>query len=140
MKNAIWRMGLPVLGLAALLIAPAANAQYGTMRVDIPFDFIVGSKVLSAGQYYATVEAKSNVLHLQSGSQSFNVMTAAPIFPVELSKGRSRLVFHQYGKVYILREVWTNAGNSGYELFPTKAERELARASSPATVPVLSTR
>ncbi len=126
-------MGLPVLGLAALLIAPAANAQYGTMRLDIPFDFIAGSKVLSAGHYSATVEGKSNVLHLQSERQSLNVMLATPVFD-RISSGPSRFVFKKYGTVYILRQVWTNSGSNGFELFPTKAERELARNSSPATV------
>lgn len=136
MNKVMWRLVFPIaIGVIAFAAIPPAAAQTASMRLDIPFDFVVGNKVLPAGQYTAKVDRAFNTLRLQCGNEATTVLLAAAIVPTAGAESNSaKLVFHQYGHVYILREVWTNGGWYGRELYWSKAERELARTPSHTTV------
>jgi hypothetical protein len=45
-------------------------------------------------------------------------------------RNESTLVFHRYGDEYFLSTIWTAGNDTGHELFKSRAERELIRASS----------
>ena len=107
----------------------SANAQTSSrVYAEIPFDFVVGDKVLNAGKYSVSsglqdgsalivrnVKAKGIAIRLTSQLQSRS------------SKTNARLVFHRYGQTYFLAEVWHGADNTGRALSPSKAERALQR-------------
>ncbi len=46
-----------LLALTVLLLATAAHAQQTNVKADVPFDFVVGDRAYSAGEY--TVKSMS---------------------------------------------------------------------------------
>jgi hypothetical protein len=114
------------LSIVAVLAAAAAFAQSSTLHANVPFDFIVGTQVLPAGQY--TVDSGS--LHSTVIIRSNDCMRAAMAvlgsgLRSTATSNRGKLVFHRYGDTYYLTEIW-QPGNEGHQLPETSRERELA--------------
>jgi hypothetical protein len=124
---------LKIFSMLSLLVTLATGSVYAQsdmrLKVNIPFEFSVGNEALPAGEY--TVRQRvQGVLVIQSADHS-----TTKIFPTMSSMARktpnkSSLVFHRYGDEYFLSNIWTTGNNTGYELFKSRAERELIRASS----------
>jgi hypothetical protein len=49
-----------------------------------------------------------------------------------------KLVFNRYGNQYFLSQVWAAGSDSGHQLRPSKAEREIAKNASKPKVEVLT--
>lgn len=114
----------------------AAQAQAARrIRVNVPFDFVVGKRTLPAGTYTVKQMTRDNdsLLLLQSadGRTTESVLTNR----VEATKesAAAQLDFHRYGDTNFLFRVWTPGTQSGRELPRSKAERvrvrELARGA-----------
>src|SRR5258705_3724983 len=100
----------------ATTVGSAKCKSSGRVRCNIPFEFVVGDKILPAGEYNVTsATAGGTVLMIRN--------TEAPEAAVRLSnsiqepsnKTEARLVFHRYGQSYFLAEVW-NGDTTGREL------------------------
>ena len=122
--------------ICGLLVGLAASAQaQSKIKVNVPFDFNIGTTLLQAGEY--TVQpgssASSDVLLFRDAAgNSRAVMMGIRVEPS--SKDRvPKLVFHRYGDLYFLSQVWLNAGDSGSEIRPGSHERELLASKSTAT-------
>jgi len=108
-----------------MLTAQAQTSQ--RLYAQIPFDFVVGDKTLSAGRYSVSSP-------MQDGSalmvRSVNAKDLAIRMTHEIQsrsdKSNPRLIFHRYGQTYFLAEVWS-VGNTGRVLRASKAERALQR-------------
>src|ERR1700688_1750074 len=89
----------------AVVTAAAGYAQNPQVeKVSIPFNFIVGSRTMPAGQY--TVENVRPLLILKSADGGIlNVITDSIQSLNAATVGK--LVFHGYGNQYFLSEVWT---------------------------------
>lgn len=116
--------------VAALTLAAAGYAQHAQeLKVTVPFDFVVGSRALSAGQYTVSQAGNPSAVIIRSaGSEPGVVMLANQV----ASPGRQelgKLVFHRYGDRYFLSEVWGTDQNIGSQLPKTAPERELAQNS-----------
>jgi hypothetical protein len=126
MTNLITKAGLLiVIGLVALLPA-SANAQ-SAMRFHIPFQFLMGDKVLSAGDYHIRIDyvARSiELVSIEGAARAF--LTGNTPYRTETAKETGTLRFYRYGKVHVLRNVWRSGAQLGYELPASKAEREMA--------------
>ena len=95
------------------------------MKTTIPFDFVVGTQTLPAGQYTVERAFMSPLLVLKSaGGQVRSIITEGVESVASPTIGE--LVFHTYGKQYFLAEVWTQGSKSGRQLHMTSHERELA--------------
>ena len=116
-----------VIGLAAATAVVSAG-QSNRVDTNIPFDFVVGDKVLPAGQYtmkelgavgqailISQKDAKSSVIRLTNELQPKNENTQA------------RLVFHRYGQRYFLAEVWRGGDSAGRRLMRSRQERAIER-------------
>ena len=137
----------------AFMTALISNAQSSRepIRANIPFDFQVGDKTLTAGRYVVqTITSSSDEgLRVQSrdGRQSAMRLTNSvqspeaarlihpePKMRARNAKNSSMLIFHRYGGTYFLAQVWRQAANEGRELVKSKTERaverELARNAS----------
>ena len=120
-------MRFPIaIGLVVLLAAPAVFAQ-STMRVEIPFQFYVGSQVLPAGAYRVTYDAAFQRMQLTLPDGEGMFLPAHPAYRVG-SEYKGVLVFHKYGNTHFLRSVWTQGSPYGFGLRRSKAEREYAKA------------
>jgi hypothetical protein len=124
---------LKIFSMLSLFVTLAAGSVYAQsamrLKVNIPFEFSVGNEALPAGEY--TVRQRFQG-HLVIQSADGSATKTFPTIGARASKtpNKSSLVFHRYGDEYFLSRIWTTGDNTGHELFKSRAERELIRASS----------
>src|ERR1700733_8444088 len=108
---------LTLLLLTVLLFICATWAQTATplIRVNVPFEFQVGNKLLPAGDYLIA-HSESYFLVVRDSHQRVvatvvttpaQTLTAPPV---------SKLVFRVDGGRNVLTRVWTSSSRYGYEL------------------------
>lgn len=116
--------------LALMIAAPTrAQAPGAALRAAIPFDFIVRGKPLPAGNYEMTRinDSPEGLIIRNVNDRRDHVMfQTESVEPTRIPK-RSEIVFHRYGESYFLSEVLTAGEETGRELAPSRAERQLRR-------------
>ncbi len=128
MKIQTWKK-LIMLSVLGVLTTVSAHAQAGKQfTVTIPFNFYVGGKAVTAGQYLvgsAThTSAEAIVLRRSDGRGGLFVLTRV----VQGNEpGESRLVFRRYEDQYFLGEVWNSGANTGRGLPLSSRERQVAQ-------------
>jgi hypothetical protein len=122
------------IGLIALFTVAYAQPS-GTLRANIPFQFMAGDKAMPAGEYRVEVDSAFHrmALRLADGNAALYV-TIHPSQPAASAPEGSMLVFHKYGKQYFLRTAWTAGEVRGFELPASRAERETAKLAAPHEV------
>lgn len=121
---------LTMLTLAVgLTLAAAVVSAHGqsTQRViaNIPFDFIVGDKVLPSGKYTVSAATSDGQgLRISNRDGKSSALRLTSVVAEKAAKPNARMVFHRYGQQYFLAEVWSG-GNSGRQLMQCKRERSL---------------
>ena len=138
MKKQILKGSTMVLLLVVLAFATAvasANAQSSNRVVaDIPFEFVVGSETLPAGEYVLTADSQDKALRIQSADAKNSTARITNSLEPRRNRTNARLVFHRYGERYFLTEVWSGADSIGRQLLKSRQERsaeiELASISS----------
>ncbi len=130
---------LGILSLCIVLGAGFVQAQsLSKMKVDVPFDFIVGKTICSAGEYVLDRQHGMPVWRIESedGRASVRVFTAAKQTDSVQEKGR--LTFNKYGDTYFLSEITTPGTNRAAVLAKPTLELELAvnRTGVQTSIPV----
>jgi hypothetical protein len=129
------KRAIPILSTLSLFASLLVSAIYarsdGSMRVDVPFSFVVGSKTLPPGQYAVSQTRSDSVIQLRSEDGRDTVFTPITI-PIRsrMEQHRAELQFHRYGDAYFLSQVWISTDGEGCELLETRLERELIRFRS----------
>jgi hypothetical protein len=112
-----------------VLAAGTSLAQFTVTRVEIPFDFAVGSAKLPAGEYIVDTHIAPGVVALRAtdgrGAASAQVNHTVANKPADESK----LVFNKYGNRYFLSQVW-EAGKAGHMINRSRREMETAKAET----------
>jgi hypothetical protein len=136
---------LIMLSVLAALTTVSAHAQSGKQfTVTIPFNFYVGGKALTAGQYMVGRSTQTSteglVLRGTDGRAGVFVLTSG--IQTEDVQRESKLVFRRYGDQYFLGEVWISGKSTGRELPGSRKERlikhEIAKVgANPQKVSVL---
>ncbi len=123
--------------IAALVLFSGSALMAGgpmepTIRVKIPFAFVVGNTLLPAGEYrVAHVHNRDTVL-----LRGVNNMTIVLIRSVASGKQTgdiAKLVFYRYGDGYFLRQVWIpglNANNVPQSKTENRYAEQYARQRS----------
>lgn len=118
----------------SFMTAVAANAQSSSLKVkaNVPFDFVVGDRVLPAGAYAVkqiTQGSDAGLLISNRDNAQKAIRLSNTVQSNEVK--RARLTFRRYGNTYFLAEVWPSGMMEGREIIKSKAEkaaeRELAR-------------
>jgi hypothetical protein len=133
MKNLISKTSLRIaMGVLVLLSATTAGAADG--RFHIPFQFLMGDKVLPAGDYNVTIDTANQRIEFASwqGSAGVSLSANTPIGATSDAK-TGKLVFHRFGKVTVLRQMWRSGAKYGHELTSSKVEREMVKAGTAAS-------
>jgi len=116
-----------IVVVAFITAVASANGQSSRMVVaDIPFDFSVGSKALTAGEY--TVKAvTANGDALAISNQQSNKAAIRLTLSIEAGRApkQAKLVFHRYGQRYFLSEVWSADGRRGRQLLKSREEQAI---------------
>jgi hypothetical protein len=129
MKHSAKYLSGIVLGLMLVLSAVPGHADdTKKIKVTIPFDFVVGSKQLKAGNYVVQSWGNSGDGALLFRSEDGGAQQIVFAVPVETNKtgNHERLVFHRYGGEQFAAQVWFMGNAEGYELIPGSRERESA--------------
>ena len=126
MKKQILNVAVAMSLIATLSIAGLAGV-FGRLKADIPFDFMVNGKQLSAGEYHIQSGAIQGVIVLRNADT--NNSAAAQAQSTEYRAGSEpRLVFRKYGSQYFLAKVVSDS--TTIELPKTKAERNAAKSEA----------
>src|SRR5882724_11175525 len=122
-----------VLALSILTVVAVATASAqlpGTRTsAQIPFDFMVGEQTLPAGMYQVRrIGDDPYLLCIQNVDDSRNVMIFnTSLLDDRVSIRQSALVFHRYGNIYFLAEIWSPYEGIARELHPSEQERSMER-------------
>ncbi|HKC84752.1 MAG TPA: hypothetical protein VKG02_02185 [Blastocatellia bacterium] len=124
MKKQILSIVVTLSVIAAMSIAGFAGLS-GTLKANIPFDFMTGGKKFPAGEYVVRTGTSQSTLEVRNLKTNQAVIAISRGLEVRAG-GKPQLVFHRYGDQYFLAKAtdyW-----SGIELPMSKAEREAAKA------------
>jgi hypothetical protein len=133
------RLRFGFLGLGLLLAVSAAQAQETRVKANIPFDFVVGNKVLPAGEYMVVSEGSTNhVIVIRSDDTKSAILSLTLSCSSLNPSDKTKLVFHTLAGRYFLSQVWMQGNDRGQELQKSSAEVQLAKNHNPAGETILA--
>ena len=116
-----------LLGLGLLMTVSATQAQGPGVRAYVPFDFVVGTQVLPAGEYVVSREGAVNQAISIRSTEGHGTILATTQTCVAATPAKSaKLVFHVVGGRYFLSQIWSSGYASGRQLAKSEAEIKLA--------------
>ncbi|MBI4470551.1 MAG: hypothetical protein HY650_14645 [Acidobacteria bacterium] len=120
-----------ILATTAMLItviATGIQAQSGaSMRVDIPFNFIVGDQMLPAGEYrLGPMESGRPALLIRSAGFDRQAIVLTNTVQAASTIEQAKVVFHRFGDEYYLAQVWPAGSRTGCGLTSPRL-RELSK-------------
>jgi|SRR5215813_8870484 len=129
---------LVILAVAMVLGSPA-YAQSVTLRVQVPFEFMLGDKVYPAGEYtLQSLDSYSNSLFIRNGRVEASAVTLSyPTTSLEPAK-KSELVFHRVGNTYFLSELWCADSRIGRDFPRSRMESKIAMMQTKATTVIVA--
>jgi len=115
-----------VFGLGLLLIVPAAHAQSSTVSAHVPFDFIVGEQVYSAGNYILSSEGMttSSILIRNTDDRKAGLVLTRSCENLHPA-AKTVLIFHRYSDQYFLEQVWVEGNTRGRQFPKSPIETKL---------------
>lgn len=125
LKGLTMLMLIAAVALMAALVS--ANAQSsGPVVADIPFEFAVGGKSLTAGEYTVRAFTTNGAAVLISSRDSNDgAIRLTQSIQARIVPQQAKLVFHRYGQRYFLSEVWTPGERTGRQLQKSREERAI---------------
>jgi hypothetical protein len=123
-----------VLALLGLLVAvSSAQAQQPRVKADIPFPFVVGNRILPAGEYLLSRESSFNrVIAIRPADGKGGMLSQTDTCESSKPSDKTKLVFHTLGGRYFLSEIWVEGNDRGVQLPKSKAEIEMAKNNDEA--------
>ena len=127
MHSTKYTLGTGLALVVAFSIAPGQAQDQPKIKATIPFNFVVGSKELKAGEYIGRQVGSPGGQTLQFRNEDGDVEQTALTVVIQTNKigNHERLVFHRYGDQYFLSQVWL-AGDDGYEFIAGAQEKKAA--------------
>ena len=126
-----------MLVLALTMLPMLATAQLGGSQkivVQVPFEFVVGSKVVPSGEWIIQpAGVDTNSLMIRNTGAAVGMFSAASLLDAKQVAGNYALVFHKYGNSYFLSGVKIAGTRTGYRLPQSKAEAEMRARNVTAT-------
>jgi hypothetical protein len=121
---------LVVLGLLFVMTAAtiSASGQETKIKVEIPFNFIVGRTTLPAGEYTVGKALKAGRLLIRSIDGRSSVVAFAALTQSKVNREEAGLVFNQYGEEYFITQALSQ-GTSEHTFFVSRRERDLVTAA-----------
>lgn len=119
MRNKVVAIGCLFFGAVI-----STHAQAGGVKVHVPFQFEVGTKVLPAGEY--VVWSERNLVLLRGNDGKVAATPQANHADPDGAK-LAKVVFHCYERRCYLSRFWNPETEIGREVAKSKAETELAR-------------
>lgn len=125
------KKAIALSGLLVLLTFSAALGQSDRQTIIyIPFNFTAGEKAFPAGNYvFERIWKNSDSVWVvrRKDNAGKAMLLTRPVRANETQQ-ETRLVFHQYGDLYFLSEIWTAGDTMGREIQTSDRERGLDKA------------
>jgi hypothetical protein len=122
--------GLILIGLFIAGVA-VSRAQTVGLRVDIPFQFNVGEKVLPAGQYL--IRAPQGGTLRITGPNGAAAIATTTLVSGQRPDGPGMIAFNCYGQRCFVSQFWTARTETGEEIIKGRLERDLANSKEEFT-------
>ena len=133
--------------LMALMTVPLWAASrlgtYTSVVAQVPFDFVVGGKLIPAGQcILQPATAANETISIRNTDAKVSLFSPTSTAETRIAADSSALVFHKYGDRYFLSAIRLEGTRTVYEVPQSRAEAELngQKAPSVETVTVSSLR
>jgi hypothetical protein len=115
-----------VMAVSLVTAVVSANGQSRQLRASVPFDFTVGDKTLSAGNYnVSAITMDGDTIKIGSAASSQSAVRQT--VTVTGKAQNARLVFHRYGQRYFLAQVWAAGDSEGRQLMKSQQERAIEK-------------
>ena len=129
--NVLTKVGfLSAIALVTVVGSAQGQSLANRLRANIPFDFIVADKKMSAGEYsIGRAQQDSGDTFVQiSGvdGHSNAIRLTTPVQTLE-PNDQDTLVFHRYGDQYFLFQVWPAGATTGRVLRKSRSESDIER-------------
>jgi len=118
-----------------VLLAPAV-AQVRVVKGKVPFDFVVGTKTMPAGEYTFAINGASALRITQMNGSEIAGIAALPTAGND--NDEPLLVFHRYGTHAFLAEVRVGEMGVSHRLYVSASELEYAKAMKQDTTTILA--
>jgi hypothetical protein len=125
--------------LLATLALTAVHAQSKiSIKVKVPFKFMVSDKAFPAG-YYSVSSSGDHLTIQDAAGRSIFTGLATEVSGRHVAE-TGEVVFHCYGDRCFLSEFWTPTRDNGSQVLPSRYERELAKIGKGTEFAVLNQR
>jgi len=116
---------LMFVGLTGLVQAQMSTS----FKAQVPFAFVANGKTMPAGECIIAFDVNGRtLLRIRRGEQQVFTVPIADVSPN--ARKKTALVFHRYGDQYFLTSI-NREGGTGYQLPPSRLERELKARNIP---------
>jgi hypothetical protein len=128
-----------MLTLTLMPMLAAAQMQQDTkLQARVPFDFMIGSRTVPAGQLIVqSATPGAGTLALRNWAAKVNMLSTVTRTEMKTPAANNVLVFHKYGHRYFLTEVKVEGSRTTYRLPESKVEAELQAQNVSATEEIL---
>lgn len=119
------------VGILLLAGVQQASAQIDTsVEFTTSFPFTVGNTKVPAGTYSLRQdEDNPQILELSGGRTA--VLFEADNPRARQTPAKSEIVFNRYGDSYVLKDVWVEGSDMGYESVRAEAEKHAGKRGEP---------
>ncbi len=132
MKRAKWMLPVTLMLLSGLMAAQSLTSSH--VVAQVPFDFMVGDKIIPAGECIVqAADMGSRILTINNVASKKSLLTPASRGEAKHAADRTVLVFSRYGSQYFLAEIRLEGSNETYKLPESRAEAELRAQNAPAS-------
>ena len=130
MKKQAYTMIAMIVFVGSMAVAARAQTIGRTKLIaNIPFEFIVGSKTLPAGEYTIlqfNPASDHSVLHFRSKDASVDALVQTTSV-IARAPENARLIFRRYDNHYFFAEAWVDGENTGLQAPKSPAQRSAER-------------
>lgn len=121
-----------IAGIIFLNVWGAGDVSAQTIKaikIEVKFDFHVGSKVYPAGVYWLETVSQSgdNILRLSNVEKEVQQLIVANLSYAGKEQS-PKLVFRQIGEEYYLTDIFMTEGNWGFSVRPSRRQRESGKS------------
>jgi hypothetical protein len=119
------------------LVAGTVHAQSASLRVDIPFEFVVGDTIMPAGTYtIQPLNTNDSIVELWSPELKNGILLSPCTCASDRDPGQeheSKLVFQVSDGQYLLWQIWTEGYDAGRQLTIKHPRTQEAKLAPPRT-------
>jgi hypothetical protein len=128
-KQAYTVIAMMVLIGSVVVAAQAQSSGRTHLRVNIPFQFNVGNKLMPAGEYVVrsvSYDSSNVVLKIENRDGEAKAMLMTRTIDGK-AQNSAKLIFNRYGSQYFFGQLWVDGDGDGLQAPKCRAERAAQR-------------